>query len=105
MTITKRFSSLQDLITSAKIPVLVSFYSNQCGYCQQFAPILENVKTQMGDRVLVVKVNSDKYPKLLAEYEIKALPTSLLFVERELASRIKGVMKTSDLVNYLNQFL
>ncbi|WP_088888761.1 thioredoxin family protein [Leptolyngbya ohadii] len=105
MTTTKQFSSLQDLIAHAKTPVLVTFYSSWCGYCQQFAPILEQVKSQMGDRVQIIKVNSEKYPKLLAEYEVKSLPTSVLFIDGEMASRIKGVMKTPDLIQYLQKFL
>lgn len=105
MTTTKQFSSLQDLIARSETPVLVTFYSNQCGYCQQFAPILEQVKRQIGDRVQIIKVNSEKYPKLLTEYGVNSLPTSVLFVDGEMASRIKGVMKASDLVNYLQKFL
>jgi thioredoxin len=105
MTITKRFSSLQDLIAQTKTPVLVTFYSNWCGYCQQFAPTLEQVKTQMGDRVQIIKINSERYPKLLAQYQITSLPTSLLFIDGEMTSRIKGAMKAADLVQYLQKFL
>lgn len=105
MAIKKQFSSLHDLIAHAKTPVLVSFYAPWCGYCRQFAPILEQVKAQVGHRLQVVKINSENYPQLVAEYDVKSLPTTMLFVEGELASRIKGVMQTPELLHYLQPFL
>lgn len=69
------------------------------------APILEQVKTSMGDRIKVVKINTEKYPKLASKYEIQSLPTSILFIEGEQASRIKGVMQTPKLIEYLTKFL
>lgn len=69
------------------------------------SPILEQVKTSMGDRIKVVKINTEKYPKLASQYEIQSLPTSILFIEGEQASRIKGVMQTPKLIEYLKKFL
>ncbi|NET37065.1 MAG: thioredoxin fold domain-containing protein [Cyanothece sp. SIO1E1] len=105
MTTKKQFSSFQDLIANRDMPVLVSFYASWCGYCRQFAPILEQVKDQMGDRVKVVKISSEKYPQLAAQHEVTSLPTTLIFVEGELASRIKGVMTAPKLIQYLQKFM
>jgi thioredoxin len=105
MSTKQQFSSFDDLIANASQPVLVSFYAPWCTYCQRFAPVLEQVKTQMGGQVKVVKINSEKYPQLAAKYEVQALPTTLLFVEGELASRIKGVMEAPKLVEYVQKFL
>lgn len=105
MSIKKQFSSFQDLIANANTPVLVSFYSTWCGYCKTLAPILDQVKAQMGDRIQVVKIDSEKYPQLASQYKVQALPTTLLFVDGELASRIKGVMQAPDLMQHLTKFL
>jgi thioredoxin len=85
--------------------VLVSFYATWCGYCKALAPILDQVKAQMGDRIQVVKIDSEKYPQLASQYQVQALPTTLLFVDGELASRIKGVMQAPNLMEHLTKFL
>lgn len=105
MVIKKQYSNFQELIANVNKPILVTFYSTSCGYCQTFSPILNQVKAQMGDRIQVVKINTQNYPELAAQYEVKALPTTLLFVEGELASRIKGVMQTPELIKYIQKFL
>jgi thioredoxin 1 len=105
MTTKKRFTSFDELISDRSQPILVSFYATWCGYCQQFAPILDQVKSQLGGQVKVVKINSEQYPHLAAHYQVQSLPTTLLFVEGELASRIKGVMETPKLLDYLKKFL
>ncbi|MBE9040306.1 thioredoxin fold domain-containing protein [Oscillatoriales cyanobacterium LEGE 11467] len=105
MAIKKNFSSFEDLIANSKIPVLVTFYTTGCSYCQMLSPILEQVKTQMGDRLKIVKINTANYPKLASKYEVKVSPTTLLFVDGELASRIKGVMQAPQLMQYIQKFL
>jgi thioredoxin-like negative regulator of GroEL len=94
MAVKKRFSSLQDLINDSSVPVLVCFYGSWCSASQTYAPILEKVKHQLGSRMQVIKINADQYPQLVSQHQIQVLPTSLLFMEHELACRIKGVMRT-----------
>ncbi|MBD2778795.1 thioredoxin [Iningainema tapete] len=105
MSIKKQFSNFQELIANTNTPVLVSFYATWCGYCKTLAPILDQVKAQMGSRIQVVKIDSEKYPQLASQYQVQALPTTLVFVDGELASRIKGVMQASDLMQHLTKFL
>lgn len=105
MTKKQQFSNFQALISDRSTPTLVSFYASWCGYCKQFAPILNQVKTQMGDRIQVIKISTEKYPDLAAEHDIQSLPTTLLYVEGELASRIKGVMAAPQLIQYIQKFL
>ena len=105
MTKKQQFTSFQDLINDRSAPTLVSFYASWCGYCKQFAPILNQVKTQMGDRIKVIKISTEKYPQLAKEHDIQSLPTTLLFIEGELASRIKGVMEAPKLIQYVQKFL
>ncbi|NJK38111.1 MAG: thiol reductase thioredoxin [Oscillatoriales cyanobacterium RM1_1_9] len=105
MAVKQQFSSLEDLINHSTTPVLVCFYANWCSSSQTFSPILEQVKQRMQHQLQVIKVNADKYPQLLIRHEIKVLPTSLLFIDRELAARIRGVMKTPELIQYVQKFL
>lgn len=105
MAVKKQFSSLQDLIDQASVPVFVCFYGSWCSASQTYSPILEQVKQKIGSRMQVIKINADQYPQLVYQYEIKVLPTSLLFINQELACRIKGVMQTEKLIQYLQKFL
>ena len=105
MAVQKQFSNFQELITSTNIPVLVDFYATWCGPCQMMGPILEQVKTQMGSRLKVVKIDTEKYPSLASEYQIKALPTLILFENGEPVLRINGVLQAPQLIQHLQKYL
>jgi thioredoxin len=105
MAVKKQFSNFQELIDGTDTPVLVDFYATWCGTCQMMSPILDQVKAQMGNRLKVVKINTDKYPQLASEYQIQALPTLVLFQNGEQVLRIKGVMKAPQLIQQLEKYL
>lgn len=105
MAIKKQFSNFQELITNTDTPVLVDFYATWCGSCQMMSPILEEVKAQMGNQLKVVKINTDKYPKLASDYQVQALPTLVLFENGEPVLRIKGVIKAPQLIQHLQKYL
>lgn len=100
---TKKFSSFDDLITTAETPVLVSFYATWCGYCKSFAPTLDQLKTQLGNRIQVVKINGEKYPQLAARYQVQAFPTTLIFVQGKLVHQIKGAVPLPQLMQAVTQ--
>ncbi len=97
MAVKQEFSSFSDLISSSDTPVLVDFYATWCGPCQLMAGILEEVKGQLGDRLKVVKIDSDKYPELATEYQVYALPTLILFKQGKQVEKIEGVLQTEAL--------
>lgn len=97
MAVKQEFSSFSDLISSSNTPVLVDFYATWCGPCQLMAGILEEVKGQLGDRLKVVKIDSDKYPELATEYQVYALPTLILFKQGKQVEKIEGVLQTEAL--------
>jgi thioredoxin len=79
MAVKKQFSTFQEMIAESDLPVLVDFYATWCGPCQMMAGILEQVNTQMKDRLRVIKIDTDKYPNLASEHDVHALPTLVLF--------------------------
>ena len=97
MAVKQKFSSFSDLISSSDTPVLVDFYATWCGPCQLMAGILEEVKGQLGDRLKIVKIDSDKYPELATEYQVYALPTLILFNQGKQIEKIEGVLQTEAL--------
>ncbi|WP_204105926.1 MULTISPECIES: thioredoxin [Spirulina sp. CCY15215] len=105
MAVKKQFSSFQELLAQTSKPVLVDFYATWCGPCQLMVPILEEVSQQIGDRVQVVKIDSDKYPHLASKYRIEALPTLVLFKNGEPVDRIEGVRQAPQLIQHLQSLI
>jgi thioredoxin len=105
MAVKKQFSSFQDLLLEAKVPVLVDFYATWCGPCQIMTPILEQVGIHLKNRLQVVKVDADRYPGLASQYQVQALPTLVLFKNGQPVDRIEGVMQAPQLIQYLQNKL
>ena len=104
MAIKQQFNSFEELL-SGSVPVLVDFYADWCGPCQMMAPIVEQVNTQMQQRLRVVKINTDKYPQLASQHHIHALPTLVLFKQGKPVDRIEGVMPADALIQRLQKML
>jgi len=105
MALKKQFSSFSDLLSGSDKPVLVDFYATWCGPCQMMVPILEQVNTQLKDRLQVVKIDTDKYPQLASQYHIEALPTLVLFKDSQPIERIEGVVGAEQLIERLQALL
>jgi thioredoxin len=101
----KQFGSFSELLAQSDVPVLVDFYAPWCGPCQMMAPILEEVNQHFKQRLRVVKINTDIYPKLGTQYRIAALPTLVLFKNGQPVDRIEGVVTTDRLIEHLQQVL
>ena len=102
MAIKKQFYSFEELLATSSVPVLVDFYATWCGPCQMMSPILEQVGTQMRNRLQVVKIDTDKYPGIASKYGIQSLPTLVLFKKGQPVERIEGAMQASQLMQHLN---
>ncbi|UYW00810.1 thioredoxin [Flavobacterium agricola] len=94
--------TLQELIQTTPV-VLVDFFAEWCGPCHTLKPILQTVKQHVGDAVKIVKVDVDKYREVAAEYQIRSMPTLLLFKNGELVWRHSGVVGAQDLVRIIEQ--
>ena len=105
MAVQKQFSSFEELLSSSDLPVLVDFYATWCGPCQMMVPILEQVSGQTKDKLMVVKIDTDKYEHLASQYRIYALPTLVLFKNGAEVDRIEGVMQPAQLIDRLKPFL
>jgi thioredoxin len=105
MATKKQFDSFEEMLSSSDVPVLVDFYAEWCGPCQMMGPILEQVNTQLKDRLRIVKIDTEKYTELASQYEIYALPTLVLFKQGQPVDRIEGVLQTPQLVQRLQGLL
>ncbi|MCK5401420.1 MAG: thioredoxin [Flavobacteriaceae bacterium] len=90
-------SSFNSIIDSKK-PVLVDFYADWCGPCKILAPILKQVKEELGDTVKIAKIDVDKNQPLAVKYQVRGVPTMLLFKNGKLLWRQSGVLQKKDII-------
>lgn len=96
-------SKFNELINSKK-PVLVDFFAEWCGPCKMMPPILKEVKSQLGDKATVLKIDIDKNPSVANAYKIQGVPTLIIFKEGKIIWRQSGVRQANELISLVKQY-
>lgn len=94
----------QEVLNSENITV-VDFWAPWCGPCRKLGPVLDEVASEMGDKVKVVKLNTDENLKTAKEYSISGLPTVMVFKNGQAVERMVGLMQKSALVSNIEKHL
>jgi thioredoxin 1 len=94
-------ANFDDEVTKSAQPVLVDFWAEWCGPCKMIAPILDEIAREKAGSVKVGKVNVDNNQSLSARYNIRAIPTLLLFKDGQLRDQIMGMTSKKELLNRL----
>jgi thioredoxin 1 len=95
-------SSFSELIGGDK-PVLVDFFATWCGPCKVQAPILEEVKQRVGDEASIIKVDVDRSPEVAQLFQIRGVPTLIVFKKGKVRWRQSGVFPANDLERILRE--
>lgn len=95
-------SKFNDLINSDK-PVLVDFYATWCGPCKTLAPILKDVSSAIDGKAHVLKVDIDKNPSAAGHYNVRSVPTMILFKNGEIMWRQSGVLSKNEILNIISK--
>ncbi|WNH10645.1 thioredoxin [Thalassobellus suaedae] len=92
-------------IIASENPVLIDFYANWCGPCKMLAPILKEVKDELTDAIKIIKIDIDKNQTLAAKYQVRGVPTMLLFKNGKQVWRQSGVLHKNDVISVIKQYL
>lgn len=93
-------SKFSELINQDQ-PVLVDFFADWCGPCKTLAPILKQVKDSLGEHVSIIKIDVDKNQALASKYQVRGVPTLLLFKNGKQVWRQSGVLQKEELIDII----
>ena len=89
---------------NSETPTLVDFFAEWCGPCKMMKPILEELKTKVGDQIKILKIDVDKNQQVASAYKIQGVPTLMLFKSGQIKWRQSGVLSAKDLLKVLEQY-
>ncbi|MCG8695976.1 MAG: thioredoxin TrxA [Minwuiales bacterium] len=90
-----------DVLGSSE-PVLVDFWAEWCGPCKQIGPSLEEISTEMGEKLTVAKVNIDDNPNTPTKYGVRGIPTLMLFKDGQVAATKVGALPKGKIQEWID---
>jgi thioredoxin 1 len=90
-------------VKKADVPVLVDFWAEWCGPCRQVAPILEELSKELEGKLKVVKLDVDSNPRIAQAYNIRGIPSLLLFKNGQVAAQKVGALPKQQLKAWLTE--
>jgi thioredoxin 1 len=92
-------------IINSNKPVLVDFFADWCEPCKQMTPVLKEIKSELRENVKIIKVNVDKNPNIATKYQIRSIPTVIVFKNGEMQWKGVGLQHALELKAVLRQHI
>ena len=84
-------------------PTLVDFFAEWCGPCKMMKPILDELKSDLGEQLVILKIDVDKNPKVATAFQVQGVPTLILFKNGKVRWRQSGVVSAKNLATIVHQ--
>ena len=94
-------SNFSNIINQDK-PVLIDFFAEWCGPCKMMSPILKDVKKALGDSISILKIDVDKNPQLSGKYQVRGVPTLMLFKGGKQLWRQSGLLQKDEIIKIVS---
>ena len=94
-------TSFQTDVLNAKGPVLVDFWAEWCGPCKMIAPALDELATELGEKVTIAKINIDENPHTPQKYGVRGIPTMMIFEGGQVAATKVGALPKSKIKEWI----
>lgn len=96
--------NFEEEVLKADQPVLVDFWKPGCAPCQTMKPVIEKIAEEMKGEAKVGKLNTLKNPKMAKKFEIRAVPTLIIFNQGESVERASGVRKKDVIIEKIREY-
>ena len=96
-------SNFSEIINKDK-PVLIDFFAEWCGPCKMMSPILKDVKKELGESISILKIDVDKNQELAAKYQVRGVPTMMLFKNGKQLWRQSGLLQKDEIIKVVSSY-
>ncbi len=98
-------SSFEADVLKNSTPVLLDFWAEWCGPCKMIAPILDQISTEYAGKVVIAKMNVDENPKTPMKFNVRGIPTLILFKNGQAEGQKIGAVRRADVAAFLDSNL
>jgi len=98
-------AAFDETVNTSEVPVLVDFWAPWCGPCKMITPVIEEIANEYTEKAKVCKVNTDEHREAAVEYAINAIPTIILFNNRQVEKKWVGLTTKKDITAELDRLI